>query len=70
MGQLREILNECLSRRGVLLFYNGGIFQHKVIQGFEGEDEIVIVSKEPMKHDVISGVEILSASDRKALRRN
>ncbi len=68
LPQLRRILQECLKRKGVLIYFNNNIFQHKIVKGIESESEIVIISKEPMTTDVISGIQILSNADRRALR--
>lgn len=68
LPDLRQILDDCLARRGALLYYNEKIFQHTVEQGYEDEDEIFIISKEPLTAEVVSGIQILSNADRKALR--
>lgn len=68
LSQLKGILADCLARRGVLLYYNEGIFQHKVEQGNEDSQEIYIVSRKPLTASVISGVQILSNADKRALR--
>ena len=65
--QLVQTLREGLERRGVLIYCNSGIFPNRVLPGFEDEHELLIVSAQPLKTDVISGIEVLSEADRKVL---
>ena len=68
LPRLRRVLDGSLSRRGVLVYYNNNIFQHKVIKGEEMPEEIMVISKEPMNLDVISGIQPQSEVDRRALQ--
>lgn len=68
LSQLKRILADCLARRGVLLYYNEEIFQHQVEQGNEDPQEIYMISRKPLNASVISGVQILSNADKRALR--
>lgn len=56
-----------LRRRGVLLFFNKKILNANVIPGKEAETEIIILSESPLSTDTISGIRLLSGTDRKAL---
>lgn len=65
--QLKQVLGECLSRRGVLVFYNQGVFKHKVRRNHEDSKDIMIISQEPLSDGVISGIKPLSTRDNEVL---
>lgn len=69
LEQLKGVLRECFKRRGVRIYYNSKILDHRIIVGHEGEDEIMILSQKPLTLDVISGIEILSKADENDLQR-
>lgn len=62
---LVQTLHEALNRRGVLVYLNRVLFSNRALPGYEAEDELVVVSPQPLKTDVISGIEVLSEADRK-----
>lgn len=64
---LVHALHEGLDRRGVLVYFNSGLFPNRAIPGNEDEVELCVVSSQPLKADIISGIEVLSEADRKAL---
>lgn len=64
---LESIVFKCLERRGAVIYYNQGLLAYPVKLGREGDLEIMIVSSEPVSANVISGIEILSQSDKKSL---
>lgn len=67
--QLAEILDTVLDRRGVLIYFNRGMLEkHKIVPCPESRDEIILVGNEPLTQEVISGVEVLSDSDNRALK--
>lgn len=70
LEQLKGILRECFKRRGVRIYYNSKILDHRVIVGHESEEEVMILSQRPLTLDVISGVEILSKADKNDLQQN
>lgn len=66
--QRAKVLSSVLDKRGVLIYFNKGIFaKHKTIPCPEIEDEIILVGNEPLTQEVISGVEVLSDSDKRVL---
>ncbi len=69
-GRLLPILRDCLSRRGVILYLNKGIFLGtKSTVGNEDSEEVTITSLSPLPSSIISGALILSLSDRAYLER-
>lgn len=64
---LVQALNEALNRRGVLVYFNSALFSNRALPGYEAEDELVVVSPQLLKADVISGIEVLSEADREIL---
>lgn len=65
-----SVLSEGFKRRGVLIFYNKQILNHRLLNFYEGEDELLIASKKPLRTDVISGIQLLSIADREMLFEN
>lgn len=67
-NRLAEVLSSTLKRRGIILYFNGGILEgNRVLAGHEAEEEIMIVSQKPLSSSVISGIEVLSDSDNAVL---
>lgn len=64
---VKSAINESLSRRGVLIFYDSSILNHHIIVGQESEDEIIIITQEHLPLDTISGVQPLSKRERALL---
>ncbi len=67
LGELKKILEACLRRRGVLVFYNEGIFNHKVLTNYEDEKDVMILSRSPLTQEVVSGIKPLSETDREVM---
>ncbi|MBI2338302.1 hypothetical protein HYU95_03925 [Candidatus Daviesbacteria bacterium] len=67
LPQLKEILAQAISRRGVILYYNQQLTNYHLVPGIESDKEIMIHSKEPLTLEVISGIEPLSKSDQEAV---
>lgn len=68
LPRLKKILSEAIARRGVILYYNQEILNHKLIAGHESEYEIIIHTEKPLTAHTISGIKILSEPDRKDLQ--
>jgi len=66
-SRLKEILSGCLQRRGVVLYFNNGIFTppNRAYPGHEDEHEIMVVSRRPLSANTITGIDILSDTDRR-----
>ncbi len=60
--ELKKILSTCLEQRGVLFFFNQGVYNYLTLVGGEETSEIVILTDKPLPLRVISGIEILSGS--------
>lgn len=67
IAQLKNILGQSISRRGIIMYYNEKILRNRVVPGIESEEEIMIISKRPLTLEVISGIEILSENDKRAI---
>ena len=67
LKQLKQVLDECLNRRGVLLFYNEKVFDHKILTNNEDEKDIMILSTAPLTSEVVSGIKPLSKRDEEVL---
>ncbi|MBI4066816.1 hypothetical protein HY407_00380 [Candidatus Gottesmanbacteria bacterium] len=68
LDQLKKIIAQCLSRRGVIIYYNQQILKGTNVRpGFESEDEIIIYSQKPLTLTVISGIKPLAKSDQEAI---
>lgn len=69
-SQLSPILSACLEKRGVFIYLNEEFLKkNKAFTCFEAEDEIVVVADKPILLSAISGIEVLSNADIKALNR-
>lgn len=64
---LVQALHEGLNRRGVLAYFNSTLFSNRAFPGYEDEHELLVVSPQSLKADVISGIEVLSEADREIL---
>lgn len=64
---LREIIAECIKRRGVLIYFGAEIFSHHLEVGREDEVEVLVVTERPLTAAAISGIEVLSRADRRVL---
>lgn len=64
---LVQALHEGLNRQGVLVYFKSALFFNRALPGYEDEHELLVVSPQSLKADVISGIEVLSEADREIL---
>lgn len=67
LPELREILGQAISRRGIIIYYNPQVLTKHVLPGVESETEMIIHSRKPLTLEVISGIEVLAEPDKKAI---
>lgn len=64
LEDLRNLMDTCLRRRGVIVYYNEKVLEHKTLLNHEDEADLMILSKQPLRADVVSGIVPLSDTDR------
>lgn len=65
-----KALEFCIERRGVLLFFNRKLLNHVVEPDPENYEGLIILTKNLLSVDSISGIQILSGADTEALQIN
>lgn len=70
-AEIEEILKKASRRKGVLIYFNSEIFNHKVElpKIGDGHDHIVIKTDVPLPASEISGIKFLSEEDEKAFQK-
>lgn len=67
--RLRQILPHVINKRGVLVYLNRDAFaQGTILPGHESEQEIMLVTQQPLSLSAVAGIEALSEYDKADLR--
>ena len=66
-GLALSAIRNSIKRKGLLIFFNSSLLNHRVVPGYEAEDEICIYAKKRIGQEAVSGVKTLSRFDNKAM---
>lgn len=66
--EITEIIAKANRRKGVLVYFNGEIFDNQIELCPEGHDHVMIISDKPLPASAISGIKFLSEEDEKAFQ--
>ncbi len=64
LGDLQNLMDICLRRRGVIVYYNEKVLEHTTLLNHEDEADLMILSRSPLNAEVVSGIVPLSDIDR------
>jgi hypothetical protein len=66
-GLALSAIRNSIKRKGLLIFFNSSLLNHRVVPGYEAEDELCIYAKKRIGQEAVSGVKTLSRFDNKAM---